>query len=173
MATRPAVRASVVGTMAALAAFTLSGCGSNPVEDAVQNAADNAVEKAAEKAVDDAASAGSNGAGSNGDVNVDIGNDVAVPDDFPSDFPLPDGTLVAAVAIDQGMQLTYDIDDPAMAEDIAAHFASDAAFEEMVNSNVGGIQNWTYMSDEYSVTIGMIPDDPTSQMSYLVVPVTN
>lgn len=107
------------------------------------------------------------------DVTVAIGNDVAVPDSFPSDFPLPEGTLVAAVSIDQGTQLNYNIDDPSVAEDIAAHFASDAVFEETVNSNVGGIQNWTYTGDEYSVTIGLIPDDPTSQMSYLVIPNTN
>lgn len=164
MAIRSAMRATLMGVTVALAVSSLSGCGSNPVENVVQDQVDNAAEEAVEKAVEDAASDGSNG-----DVNVDIGNDVAVPDSFPSDFPLPDGTLVAAVSIDQGTQLSYDIDDPSVAEDIAAHFASDAAFEEMLNSNVGGIQNWTYTSDQYSVTIGLIPDDPTSQMSYLVV----
>ncbi len=164
MATRRTMRATVVGPMAVLAAFSLSGCGSNPVDDAVQNAAENAAENAVENAATD---------GSNGDVSVDIGNNVAVPDSFPSDFPLPEGTLVAAVSVDEGTQLNYDIDDPSVAEDIAAHFASDAAFEEMVNSNVGGIQSWTYTSDEYSVTIGLIPDDTTAQMSYLVVQNTN
>lgn len=81
--------------------------------------------------------------------------------------------MVAAVSVDEGTQLNYDIGDPSVAEDIAAHFASDAAFEEMVNSNVGGIQSWTYTSDEYSVTIGLIPDDTTAQMNYFVIPNTN
>ncbi|WP_291380749.1 hypothetical protein [Demequina sp.] len=134
MATHRTVRASLVGTMAVLAAFSLSGCGSNPVDDAVENAVDDAAEDAVEKAVEHGASDGSNG-----DVNVDIGNDVAVPDSFPSDFLLPEGTLVAAVSIDEGTQLHYDIDDPAVAEDVAAHFASDAAYEETLNSTVGGI----------------------------------
>lgn len=56
------------------------------------------------------------------------------------------------------------------AEEIAADFASDPAFAETMISNMGGIQNWTYTSDEYSVVIGVFPDGETSQMSYLVIP---
>ncbi|PKQ14649.1 MAG: hypothetical protein CVT68_10790 [Actinobacteria bacterium HGW-Actinobacteria-8] len=165
MAVRRTMRATVVGAMAVLAAFSLSGCGSNPVEDAVQNAVDNGAEKAAEKALENAASDGSNG-----DVSVDIGKDVEVPDSFPSGFPLPEGTLVAAVSVDEGIQLNYEIDGPSAAEDLAAHFAADPAFEETMISNMGGLQNWTYMSDEYSVMIGVVPDGESSQMTYLVVP---
>lgn len=76
--------------------------------------------------------------------------------------------MVAAVTVDEGTQLNYDIADPAIAEDLAAEFASDPAFEEQVNSNVGDIHTWTYVSDTYAVTLGMIPDDETSQLSYLV-----
>ncbi len=164
MATRRTMRATLVGTMAVLATFSLSGCGSNPADDAVQNAAENAAENAVENAATD---------GSNGDVSIDIGNDVAVPGSFPSDFPLPEGTLVAAVSVDEGTQLNYEVGDPSVAEDIAAHFASDPAFEETMTSNTGGNLNWTYTSDEYSVMIGVFPDGESSQMSYLVVPNTN
>lgn len=160
MTTRTTMRASMAGSMVALAAITLTGCGADPVEDAVQGAAENAVEKAVENGATD---------GSGGDVDLDIGDDVAVPDSFPSELPLPDGKLLSAVTIDEGTQLNYEIDDPAVAEDLAAQLASNAEFEEQLNSNVGGIHTWTYTSDKYSVTIGLIPDDPTSQMSYLVV----
>ncbi len=34
---------------------------------------------------------------------------------------------------------------------------------------MGDIHTWTFTSDKYSVTIGMIPDDESAQMSYLVV----
>lgn len=160
MTTRTTMRASVVGAMVAAAAVTLTGCGSNPVDDAVQGAAENAVENAVENGATD---------GTGGDVDLDIGEDVAVPDSFPSELPLPEGTLVAAVSIDEGTQLNYNIDDQAIAEDLAAQFESDPAFEEQLNSSVGDIHTWTYTSDKYSVTIGLIPDEPTSQMSYLVV----
>jgi hypothetical protein len=165
MAVRRTMRATLVGAVAVLVAFSLSGCGSNPVEDAVQNAVDNGAERAAEEALENAT-----GDGSNGDVSVDIGRDVAVPGSFPSDFPLPEGTLVAAVSVDEGTQLNYEIDDPSVAEALAAHFASDPAFEETMISNMGGLQNWTYTSDEYSVMIGVFPDGDSAQMSYLVVP---
>ena len=160
MATQPAMKASLVGMTVALAVASLSGCGSNPVEDAAQNKVDDSVEKAIEDSVE----------GDTGDdVDLDIGDDVAVPDDFPSELPLPDGTLVASVAMEQGWQLSYEVDGKGEAEDVAAHFAADDAFEEVANSSMGGIQSWTYTSDTYSVTIGFIDDGPASQMSYLVV----
>ncbi len=160
MPTHPTKRSMVAGTMAVLAALSLSGCGSNPVEDAVQNGVENAAEDAAEGAAE-------NGSGDN--VDIDIGNDVAIPDSFPSDFPLPDGRLTSAVTVDEGTQLNYELPDQSEADKVAQYFASNADFEEALNSNLGGIQTWTYTSDEYSVTIGFIPDDETSQMTYLVV----
>jgi len=160
MATHTTMRATLVGTMAALAALSLSGCGSNPVEDAVQNAADDAVENAAEQGAGD-------------DVDIDIGDDVAVPDSFPADFPLPEGTLISAVTVEKGTQLVYEIADRAQAEEVAGYFDSNPAFDEAVNSDLGGIQTWTYTGEEYSVTIGFIPDDEDSQMSYLVVPMSD
>lgn len=168
MATRRTMRAAVVGTMAVLAAFSLSGCGSNPAEDASQNAVNNGAEKAAEKALENVASDGSNG-----DVSVNIGSDVAVPDSFPSDFPLPEGTLVGATTVYGGTVLMYEIDDPAVAEGIAAHFASDPAFVQTMYSDVDESQAWNYVGDEYTVMIGVFPDGETSQMTYEALPNTN
>ncbi|WP_291378378.1 hypothetical protein [Demequina sp.] len=168
MATRPAMRVTVAAMTAALAVASLSGCGSNPVEDAVQNQVDNVVEDqvgdAAEQAIEDAIKEDTGD-----DVDLDFGGGASVPDSFPAGFPLPDGTLVVAIAMDQGWQLSYEIDDVSEAEDVAAHFASDSGYEETVNANLGGIQTWTYTGEEYSVTIGLVPDDQGSQMSYLVV----
>lgn len=86
--------------------------------------------------------------GPNSDVNLDIRTDVTVPDDFPSGFPLPDGTLTAAVSMDGGWQLDYNINDASIGEEIVARFTSYPDYEATVNSDMGQIHAWTYTSDE-------------------------
>ncbi|MCB2413520.1 hypothetical protein LGT39_11770 [Demequina sp. TTPB684] len=161
MGKQRAMKANLTGWALVALVPLLVACDSGSVEEVVNDQ----VEDSVEKAIEDSATADG---GQN--LDLDIGGDAAVPDSFPSELPLPDGTLVASVAMDEGWQLSYQVQGISEAEALAAHFTDDGAYEQVLSSATGGIQTWVFTGPTYSVTIGFIEDGAESQMSYLVVP---
>ena len=128
---------------ATLVGLLLTGC-VNPLEQLVQGGAESIVEGAIEGAT-------------GGDIDVNVGGSASIPDGFPSEVPLPPGSPTASFSIDNVFQLTYEVDDPSIAEGLVAELVSDG-YTEIAASDLGELKTWIYESDANTVSLSVLDD---------------
>lgn len=131
---------------AGLLTLTLAGCFANPLEQLTENGVEELVE-------------GATGV----DVDVDGDGSTNIPDGFPSDIPLPPGLPVATLHVDNVFQLTYVIDDAAVADNLVAELVA-AGYTELAATDMGELKTWVYENDRYGVSLSVLTDGETMQL---------
>ena len=134
--------------LAMIAAALLSGCGGNPIKNAVDDAVGNAVEGGVEKAIE-------NAAGDDVDININVdGSEVGLPSNFPSGIPLPDGAkLISSFGTPEGWNLAYVVADTGPANGLVEKYKADSSWTLGQESVTEGFCMWTFTGTSYGVVI--------------------
>lgn len=153
---------SVAIVIAVTAAFTLSGCFANPLDQLTDRIGSEIAEGGAEKLVE-----GMTG----GEFDMETGS---LPKDFPSEVPVVDGKIVSSVGmkVDSGKtwSVTISVDDSLAAMATAREQLTSAGFEETLWNDA---QNMTMgiftKGEDVSVMItGMFSDEDEQVVAYQV-----
>ncbi|WP_395640212.1 hypothetical protein [Pseudolysinimonas sp.] len=131
---------------AGLLTLTLAGCFANPLEELTESGIEGIVEEA-----------------TGVDVDVDSDGSASIPDGFPADVPIPPGLPVTSLAVDNIFQLTYAIDDAAVAEAVVAELVA-GGYTEIATSDLGELKTWIYENDRYNVALSLLTDGETIQL---------
>lgn len=131
---------------AGLLTLTLAGCFANPLEELTESGVEGIVEEA-----------------TGVDVDVDSDGSASIPDGFPADVPLPPGLPVTTLHVDNIFQLTYEVDDAAVADAVVAELVA-AGYTELATSDLGELKTWVYENDRYNVTVSILTDGETVQL---------
>lgn len=134
-------------------ALSLSGCFGNPVEQIVGGVVEDQIENAT-------------------GIDVDAGDGATVPADFPSDLPMPDGTLIASLAIDGTFILDFEVSDDTAGARFAQQF-TDAGWTQEATADQGQFKTWVFSQGDRAVTISQFSsEDTATRLTYGVAPRT-
>ncbi|WP_430867909.1 hypothetical protein [Demequina aurantiaca] len=157
--------ASLMVTGAVALGITLTGCGSNPVNDLADKAGNAVVENGGEAIVEDITGA-----------DVEFGS---LPEGFPDAIPLVDGDIVVGTKIagDEGdgdgfvLSIAVDTDPVTVAEQVKAAFGG---WEESSAWNEA-LQGGGFSDEDWSVIVAVLPgdSDADSLVGYTVIPQTD
>lgn len=100
--------------------------------------------------------------------SVDVGSNVAVPAGWPN-LPLPQGELVAAVAIEQTYSLTYTVSGVAAADALLAQL-SGAGFTSEAEADYGELKSYVLTDGVLSVTLSILRSDEGVTLTYSSTP---
>lgn len=100
--------------------------------------------------------------------NVDVGSNVTVPAGWPN-LPLPQGELVAALAVDKTYSLTYKLPNEAAAEALRAELTA-AGFASEGEADYGGLKTYILTDGALSVTLGVLIDGGDVSLTYSSTP---
>lgn len=131
---------------AGLLTLTLSGCFANPLEELTESGVEGIVEEA-----------------TGVDVDVDSDGSASIPDDFPAEVPLPPGSPTTSLDVDGTFQLTYQIDDAAVAEALVEELVA-GGYTELATSDLGQLKTWVYENATYTVSISLLTDGDVIQL---------
>lgn len=150
MRTHRIVTKSAAIAIAMTAAFTLSGCFANPLDQITDKIGSEIAQGGAEKLVE-----GLTG----GDIDVTTGK---LPADFPAEVPVIEGTIVTStklgIAEGASWQVTISVSDVPAAMQQAREKLLGAGFEETVWTESESIPMGIFSNDTYGIILGGIDD---------------
>lgn len=165
MRTHSTLTKSAVVAIAMAAAFTLSGCFANPIDQLTDKIGSEIAEGGAEKLVE-----GMTG----GELDIEAGS---LPKDFPAELPVVDGEILSSMGIGvengKSWTVTIKVDDSLAALATAREQIVSAGFEETLWNDAQGMTMGSFTNDTYIVTIsGMFSDGDEQVVSYTVLEAT-
>jgi hypothetical protein len=150
--------APAVGALALAVTLGLTGCFGNPLEQLT----DNLVEGGIENLIEDQTGV---------DIDVDGGGGASLPSSWPADVPTPDGTVLFSAGVDGNYTATFEIS----GADVVDRLRSDlegSGYALTQEADYGGLLNYLYESDTYTVTAIYIAgeDGNSDSLQYSIVP---